>query len=67
MMKTEVLEGKKDDINVFVRVKYSVSVCVWVYGVCVCVLRCEKCGSEDLFFEVWLYQCVFSAHSNHSF
>lgn len=23
-----------------------------------CVLWCDKCGSEDLFFEVWLYQCV---------
>lgn len=33
---------------------------------CVCVLRCEKCGSEGLFFEVWLYQCVFFVHSNHS-
>lgn len=31
--------------------------------VCLCVLQCEK--REALFFEVWLYQRVFSVHSNH--
>ncbi len=41
---------------------------------CVCVCVCV-CGSprvwetwqRGLFFKVWLYQCVFSVHSSHSF
>jgi len=41
----------------------SQALCVYVWG----SLRLWETWHWGLFFKVWLYQCVFSVHSSHSF
>lgn len=48
--------------------KYMLRVKCLALSFCVCGSpRVWETWQRGLFFEVWLYQCVFSVHSSHSF